>query len=233
MQAVETHRKGGRTTPIQAGLGLAHRDAIWDLLKVLPEGSLFRPEVLLADMPSEAKVDFVRAVGHDHVHVSDGWHTAIKEGVHNRLLPNPTLVAKAWCDLRQWGEPVEFGDWTAWREGLYRWEPIAGFRFRVTAPNADSVLALGHMRIRIQSGPTWLMQPDMPHRLVQALVDMPRKTIKHDLRRWIHTAHSRRAQLLEALTIMEGLDEAWEASTLPFKGDRPSYVARIVREALE
>lgn len=233
MPSPQSPHKGGRPTPIQAGLLLDHRDAVWERLKELPEGSLFRPDQLLMDMPNEAKVDFVKTLGLDHVHVSDGWHTAIKEGVHNRLLPNPVLVAQAWCRLHGWGEPVEFGDWTAWREELYKWEPIAGFRFRVPNDNAESVLALGHMRIRIQTGPSWLMGQDLPNRLIQALVDMPRKTLKHDLRRWIHAAHSRRHDLMAALDLMDGLDEAWESNTSVFKGERPSAVAHQVRQALE
>lgn len=227
MTATQNLKKGGRPTPGAAGLLVPHRDALWNRLKALPEGAIFRPEALAAGLGTDALDDLWATTGYDHLHIADGWHTAIIETAHVRIAPNPVAVVQAWCNQHELGTPVIFGDWIANHQRLIRWEPIAGFRFRVPAPNIDTVLALGHMRVRIQTGPDWLLNTDPIGNTLRMLVDTPIKTIQQNITAWLHQGgHERQQHLNAARAILAEVDALWEESTAVAKGERPSILAQ-------
>jgi len=232
MSTLSARPKGGRLTPAEAGIKTTHRDILWGMLTALPEGSIFRPKAFTEGLEAGALEDLLATTGYDHLHLSDGWHTPVRETAHVRIAPDPIKVVDTWCAHHQWGTPYLFGDWLAHKHGLYPWEPLAGFRFRVPAPKVDCVLALGHMRIRIQEGPSWLMDNSPQGELLRALTDMPHKTLRINLRQWLPTAPQNRAHLDQVLETLDALDEEWRDCEAAGKGERPSVVAGLVRSAL-
>jgi hypothetical protein len=226
-------QKGGRPTPQDAGKTLAHRDLLWDRIQTYPEGALFKAEEITGD-DRALMADFAAMRDHDYVHVTDGWLTGIRETTYVRMLPHPQKVAQSWLAIKAPDDHlVEFGDWCAWRMNLYPWEPIAGYRFRCATPKIDTILALGHMRMRIESGPAWLRDETPAGELLRALHDTAYKNLKPELHRWLLNEKERKIDLLqEAKALAEAADVAWHLQDLAQHGPRPSLCVDIVDEVL-
>lgn len=223
--------KGGRPTPERAGLVLANRPVLWERLQVLPEGTVFHLDAITEGLDEAAKTDLEAMIGYDLVPVHKNWYTAIREGRYVRLLPNAEKVVESWCGLHDWGTPTLFGDWWAHRNGLYPWEPIAGYRFRVTAPGANTTLTLGHMRLRIVSCPAWLEGTEPHIQVARALCDMPHKTLAGDIHKWLQGGENgqRRLWLTQALAHLQSVQEGdWETAHPDARGWKPLEVARYV-----
>lgn len=226
--------KGGRSPAICSEKN-PHRDALWEQMSSMGEGEIFKPETLLQDFPSEAKKDFLYMDGHDHVPIGQGWHVAIKESPFNRLLPDPIKVVQSWSLKHSYGAPLLFGDWDAWKMKLYPWEPFAGYRFRLPHYTGnEQTLLLGHMRLRLHSpgAMTWLSQDEPEYELPRALYDIPHKTLRDHLKRWIIADHSRLAKLKAAIDFLHEQDESWHNTSVHIRQEQPSVVATLVKEAL-
>lgn len=229
---IPSDKKGGRKTPAAAGLTLEHRDTLWERLQARPEGSLFKTEDIIGD-DKHMGDDFAAMRNHDYVHVNDGWLTAVKEGAHVRGLPNPRKVAQDWLNRFDHHDTVvEFGDWTAWRVGLFPWEPIAGYRFRTKTPQATSVLFLGHMKIRVVHGPDWLRDDSKQGQLFRALHDMPHKTFGLNIHTWAKGEEGlKKLKALRPYAIEH--DAAWEEwEDEETKGIKPSSLIDMALQAV-
>jgi hypothetical protein len=224
--------KGGRPTPEQAGLKLAHRDALWARVCALGEGTVFQGHTIMDGLPEDAQADLAGMVGYDILAVNKDWYTGVLEGAYVRVLPNPLKVVQSWCAAQGWDQPTLFGDWAAHRTGLYPWEPIAGYRLRTPTPGVNSTLTLGHARIRIFSCPPWLEGDTAVLETVRALVDMPHKTLAADLRRWLAKDEGNATLLASALEHLSSVDDAaWDRAQPEARGWRPADVLRSVAAA--
>ena len=228
------HRKGGRA-PSQASPAYPFREALWEKMSQLEEGTVFTPDMILEGFPPEAKKDFAYMNNHEHVALSATWHTAIREGRFNRLLPDPEKVVASWAQAHAISSPVLFGDWHASRIGLYPWEPIAGYRFRASAGLAtDVVLSLGHMRLRIEpTGPmTWLASDEPTHLLARAFYDMPHKTFGLNLKNWIGNDYTRKEQVKRVMDFLQEQDSGWENTPIHWRAERPTHLAQMMKDTL-
>jgi hypothetical protein len=224
--------KGGRPTPEQAGLHLDHREALWNKLCQMDEGTVFQWDTVLDGMPEGARDDLAAMVGYDLLSIHKDWYTAVREGAYVRMMPNPIKVVESWCAVQGWEQPTLFGDWAAHKMGLYLWEPIAGYRLRTRTPNVHSTLVLGHARIRIVSCPSWLEGDTDVLDTVRALVDMPHKTLAVDLKRWLAKGEGNGALLDAALVHLAGVEDSlWDRAHPDARGWKPADVLRSVAAA--
>jgi len=216
--------RGGRITAQQAGVMVTHRDIIYARMCALPEGALFTQDDVTET--AEEIDDFALLRGHDYVHVVDGYFTRIIETTHLRRLPRVMDVIDHYSRMRGI-ELVETGDRAAWRLGIKQWEPILGYRFH--SSGADDILSLGHMKIRIISGPEWARDPSQEAMLFRCFYDQPLKDIPESMSRAASTARIPRASLKAAADFGFALD----AETLPADWLSPHDTAEKIMSALE
>lgn len=228
--------KGGHPLPSLRPDLEAAREALCAWMGALPEGEVFTRAQALEALDGDGLEAFDAIQGFDHFALPQGFHAAVREGRYVRTIPDPERTARSWCAAVGWGEPVAFGDWTGWQDGLAIHEPLAGRRFRVDMPGADATLSLGRARVRVLHGLPWLMDPTPAGRVARALCDLPHKTIDADLARWAAGPEQtgRRALVETAIAILdEANDDAWRTAKGDGRGWRPQEAAASARAAME
>jgi hypothetical protein len=227
-------KKSGRKTPQQDGKNLKHRDELWDKINTFPEGTLFKAKSILENLDSDYASNFNDMKNHDYVHVCDGWLTPIVETKNLRRLPRATIIAHKWAE-RFSDTLVEFGDWSALKNGIYPWEPIEGYRFRSEKKETQATLSLGYMKIRIYAGPDWLKEDTPENVLLRSINDMPIKSLGGDLFKWLTRGqgiNEKEKLFKKTEELAASLDAQWEITDEAIRDRRPTEIMTMAKEAI-
>lgn len=170
---------GGKPTAKSAGLTVTYRDEIYNKISSIPEGELFRADVITQDADHLAD-DFTTLRDHDYLHVVDGWLTGIVETKYLRRSPKLSLVLSSYkeimdCDL------VPTGDRTAYEMGYRQWEPLQGYRFYTDGESR--LLTIGALKVRIIHAPEWIRDLSEVGQMLRVLYDTPEKEIPETVAR--------------------------------------------------
>lgn len=205
--------RGGIPSAEASGLTIPNRGTIYERIHALGEGAVFRPEDIVGE-DNALMADFAALRGHDHIHLSDGWHTGVVETELLRRLPKIQSVMTAWCAQRGISA-VETGDRVAWRMGVKEWEPILGYRYYTDG--AREYLGYGQMGVRLLPAPDWLRDETPLGRLLRVFHDTPERDVPQACRRTRTEARLPASELRAVIAL---------ARSIPFDdtAERPDYI---------